>query len=88
MSEIRENLIKRAKIVAKKLADLDALQPGGSPNVLGTAGGTHLDNEKHKEGLYKELANLLALLGVSTISELDSEDDETTFFEVETQIII
>ena len=84
---IRLNLITRCRNIAAELAELDATKLGGLPNTKDVDGGTTVDHQGYKKGLWDELDRLFKMLGISSLDQLDAlEASEPQAFRVETYL--
>mgnify|MGYP001608998801 FL=1 len=57
-----DNLKARRSAIYAELATLASSKTGGKANTSG-GGGTHVDHVGYKDGLYRELRDLNALIG-------------------------
>lgn len=60
-----EYLKTRVEAIGAELAALDQTQPGGLPNA---GGADEIDHVGYKDGLYRELAQIAAIVGKGTVA--------------------
>lgn len=85
MATYVELLKTRAAAIMAELAALSTSAAGGLPNVTLADGGTAIDHQGYKKGLYEELDSICKSLGVKNVAELANvTDSESLNYAVET----